>query len=130
MAKDRNGDVCVLFDRLQDLDVLQIGLVSFFGSVLQCEPVLLCLAVAGEKQHRTCVSSLDAEEQVQEDEWKGVPVMDESDHVQGEPAQNRERLDDEKRPRADAGGGLVGNPFSKRGLVVMDDIDGMGMVFQ
>src|SRR5207302_4773238 len=71
------GQIRVLEDRLQDLDVLTIRLVRLVRRVLERQAVLLRLAVAGEEQNRTRVGSLDREEQIQEDEGLRVEVEEE-----------------------------------------------------
>src|SRR5205807_9832034 len=96
-----------LEDRLQDLDVLIVRLVRLMRRVLEGQAVLLRLAVAGEEQNRARVGCLDREEQVQEDEGLRVEV-EEEDRVADHPRCDSDGLDDEKRPRADACGDLVG----------------------
>src|ERR1700682_5955584 len=59
VPEDRERDLGVLLDRLEDLDVLLIGLVGLVGGVFEGETVFLGLAVAGEQQHGACVGGLD-----------------------------------------------------------------------
>src|SRR5215472_13150767 len=73
VLQDLNGQLGVLPDSRQDLNVLLVRLFRFTGGVLQRQPVLLRLAVARQQQHRASVGGLDTEEQVEEDERVGVP---------------------------------------------------------
>ena len=62
--------------------------------MLECEPVLLGLAVAGQQQHGARVCGLHAEQQVQEDERERIPVVDQPDDVQRDPQRDGEALHD------------------------------------
>jgi hypothetical protein len=64
MAKDREHHLGVLLYRFEDLHVLKIGLVGLCACVLEREPILLSLPVAGQQQDGAGVRRLDGEEEV------------------------------------------------------------------
>src|SRR5260370_2316934 len=98
VAKDLDGDVGVFFDRLEDLDVLYLSLFRLLSSVLECEPVLLRLAVAGKEQHRSGVRRPQLKKAVQKDETLGV---ERAGHVCASPppGEDRRRLGAQRNSR-------------------------------
>ena len=61
-------------DLLEDFEGPLFGVLVDLGGVLEPQPIMLCVAVAGEEQHRARVGGLDREHQVQEDERERVPA--------------------------------------------------------
>src|SRR5438477_1563131 len=127
VAKDLDRHFCVVLDRLEDLDILPVRLVGLVRGVLEGKTVLLGLAVAGQQEHRAGVSGLDRKEQVQKDERLRIEVKEE-DRVAHHPGGDHEGLDDQERPGTDAERDLVRQPFAKRGLFVVYDVDRMLVV--
>src|SRR5436309_1519089 len=116
-----------IFDRLEDLHVLLVGLVRLRSRVLEREPVLLRLPVAGEQKHGTGVCGLGRESQVEQDVGIRVDV-DAAGRLQGvdrHPRGDEQRLHDEKAPRADERCDPVGELLPERRLLVVEDVDGV-----
>jgi hypothetical protein len=84
---------------------------------LDVGPVPVVLAVLGQQDQRGGVGGLRREGQVEQDERVGVPVLDQPDRVQDDPADHDDGLAGQEAAGAEEPGDALGHPAEGVGVV-------------
>ena len=94
-----------------------LGPRRYLPVTLDVGPVPVVLPVLGEQDQRRGVGRLGREGQVEQDERVRIPVLDDADGVEDDPADHEHRLADQETPGAEEPRDPLGEPPERVGVV-------------